>query len=333
MPISAFGGAARWALAAVGVAPSWLFCLGGLWYGWRAARRAGVAPAALGRAVRQSARASVPPGLAGVLGVAVMAGYVGGPLAWLRLSAAGALPYELAAATLTAGRALARLTPALYAASALIATIGMLPGPLLCLGALGFYLPGQHARRSGRRWGWLGLLACTAATLFAAFGLARLAAGPLMPAAAVPGLTVRLQKSLCRVAVLYWPGAVAEFLLCAPLLGRAACWVGFLTGSVGNVRLPCVLEARAEAAVLPGTPAGEAVSLAAVSASAGVTLGVTAAGTAVLAPFMGALSAMLRPYTGAVQAAVFALYAAPAVRCALAFVRRRAAHNKKAAKR
>lgn len=310
-----------WGWAALGVGGVVLLCVQGAVWGWQQARRCGVDPALLQKAVRESAAASVLPGLGSVLGVAVMAGYLGTPLAWLRFCLAGGLPYELTAATLTAGQGLARLTPTAYAGVALITTLGMLAGPLLCLTVLPWYV-----RVEKRQWaGWLTLAAATALAVLSALAMGReLILSKPYYSVNLSNTTdaAALQKSLCGVALLYWPGALVEFLVCAPLLGRAGSTVSFLAGNLSNLRLPCVLEAHARTGTRHGTPAGEGVGAVAVAASTAVTLGITTAGSVCIAPFAESLGRLLRPFTGAVQVAVFVLYALPVVRCGVNFVKR-----------
>ncbi|MDD4849201.1 MAG: DUF5058 family protein [Gemmiger sp.] len=317
-----------YALAALPVAGVAGLCRGLYRRGWRLALAAGVPEKALRATARTAAKDSLLPGLGGVLGVAVMAGYLGVPLAWLRFSLAGGLPYELAAATLTAGRQLARLSPQGYGAAAVISALGMLPGPVLCLTILPFYLKkaGRLHRKAPRPacppqskgWqAWLALAGVTLLTVACPLAMSRAVGG-------VPNAQTRqaMQGSLLGVVALYWPGALAEFLICAPLLGRQASGLCFLGGSLSNVRLPCVLAARGKTNTHAGTPAGEGVSAVAAAASTAASLGVTAVGAAVVAPFAPAIGALLRPFTGAVQVAVFALYALPAVKWGVDFIRR-----------
>jgi hypothetical protein len=265
-------------------------CFGFWARGWADGQRLGLAREMLGAAARRAAALSVLPGFGAVLSTAVLGSWETLPLAWLRLSTAGNLQYELAAVWLSAQHPGAVADRA-QAAAAWTALVGMLPGPLLALFPRRKY---RVPRWTGR--GWL-------LVMLAAFAAATCCYGAPEP--------TLLEHGLRRITLLYWPGAVVEYALCAPLLGVRASSLSFFAGSLTPVRLPSVLCARQVTGTQRGTPEGEAVGAVAAAVSTLTTLGFTAAGAAVLAPLSGNLTEWFAPLTSVAGYLIAALYLVP----------------------
>ena len=81
----------------------------------------------------------------------------------------------------------------------------------------------------------------------------------------------------------YVPTALSEVISYTPMLGTA-CYITFITGNVGNMKIPCVLNAMEMTDSPLGTERGDTVSAIAVSVSSMVTMIVIAIGVVLLVP-------------------------------------------------
>ncbi|MGI6200388.1 MAG: hypothetical protein ACOYJA_06435 [Christensenellales bacterium] len=71
--------------------------------------------------------------------------------------------------------------------------------------------------------------------------------------------------------MIYGPVAVIEILTYSPMLGSGGTYLGFVTGNLSNLKVPCALNAMQIAGVKPATKEGEVISTLAVAASSLVT--------------------------------------------------------------
>lgn len=92
-----------------------------------------------------------------------------------------------------------------------------------------------------------------------------------------PPLTAVL-KSLLGVAPMYWTVGIIEVFTFVPMLGTGGSYLGFVTGNLTNLKVPCALNAMEAAKVKPGTEEGEAISTIAIATSSIVTTLVIALG-------------------------------------------------------
>lgn len=81
----------------------------------------------------------------------------------------------------------------------------------------------------------------------------------------------------------YVPTALSEFVSYTPMLGTA-CYITFITGNVGNMKIPCALNAMEMTDSPLGTERGDTVSAIAVSVSSMVTMAIIALGVVLLVP-------------------------------------------------
>ena len=88
----------------------------------------------LRKTIISSAIFTILPSISILVGVVTLAGKLGVPLPWIRLSVIGALHYEgLAASTAGGDFTLQTLTPQQFVTIATVMTLGILSGPLFCL--------------------------------------------------------------------------------------------------------------------------------------------------------------------------------------------------------
>ena len=81
----------------------------------------------------------------------------------------------------------------------------------------------------------------------------------------------------------YVPTALSEVISYTPMLGTA-CYITFITGNVGNMKIPCAINAKEMTDSPRGTERGDTVSAIAVSVSSMVTMIVIAIGVVLLVP-------------------------------------------------
>ncbi|MBE6880483.1 MAG: hypothetical protein E7490_06590 [Ruminococcaceae bacterium] len=113
-------------------------------------------------------------------------------------------------------------------------------------------------------------------------------------------------SGLFRVGIIYYPVALAEFLVYAPMLGVGGSYLSFITGNITNMKIPCVMNAKDIAGTQPGTPQHEIISTISVATSAIVTTLVIVVGVILLAPLQPVLnSELLAPAFNNVVPALF----------------------------
>lgn len=113
-------------------------------------------------------------------------------------------------------------------------------------------------------------------------------------------------KGFAKVAIVYIPVGIVEFLVYAPMLGAGGSYISFITGNVTNMKIPCAMNARDMAGTTVGTPENEIVSTISVATSAIVTTLVIIAGVILLVPLQPVLqSETLLPAFNNVVPALF----------------------------
>lgn len=80
-----------------------------------------------------------------------------------------------------------------------------------------------------------------------------------------------LLKGLLGVAPIFWTVGAIEALTFSPMLGSGGSYLGFVTGNLTNLKVPCALSAMEVAQVKPGTEEGELISTISIAVSSIVT--------------------------------------------------------------
>ena len=92
-------------------------------------------------------------------------------------------------------------------------------------------------------------------------------------------------KSITNFAILiFFLSGVVEVITYSPLLGTSGTYLGFITGNLVNLKVPCAVNAREQAKVKHGSKEGEIISAISVSVSTLVTTVILAIGVALLKP-------------------------------------------------
>ena len=89
-----------------------------------------------------------------------------------------------------------------------------------------------------------------------------------------------------KVAVVYLPVSLVEFLIYAPMLGVGGSYISFITGNVTNMKIPVAMNAREIAGTQVGTPENEIISTLSTATSAIVTTLVIAVGVVLMVPLL-----------------------------------------------
>lgn len=132
------------------------------WRSYRAALAAGIDKKIIRSVIRSGAVFTLIPSTAILLGLVTMAGGLGVPLSWIRLSVIGAVQYELIAANAAASAAgipallLDLLIPRVFVSIAVVMTVCIISGPLFNLFFLKRYNNSlKTMRQKDNRWGQL----------------------------------------------------------------------------------------------------------------------------------------------------------------------------------
>ena len=103
-------------------------------------------------------------------------------------------------------------------------------------------------------------------------------------------------------------GGFIEVITYSPMLGVSGTYLGFFTGNLVNLKVPCAVNSREQAGVKHGSKEGEIISTISVAASTLVTTVILAIGVALLKPLEPVLQ---NPYlVPAFDAAFTALFGA-----------------------
>ena len=122
---------------------------------------------------------------------------------------------------------------------------------------------------------------------------------------AMPDLSA-FGKGLTQIAIIYIPSCIVEFLIYTPMLGAGGSYLGFITGNLINMKIPCALNARDIVGTEAGTTENEIVSTLSIAASSLVTTLVIALGVLLMIPLRPVLEAeALQPAFDNVVPALF----------------------------
>ena len=103
-------------------------------------------------------------------------------------------------------------------------------------------------------------------------------------------------KGLLSVVPIFWTVGVIEVFTYVPMLGTGGSYLGFVTGNLANLKVPCALNSMERAGVEAGTDEGEVISTLAIATSSIVTTLIIAIGVLLLSQIAPVLeSPVLQP--------------------------------------
>jgi len=103
-------------------------------------------------------------------------------------------------------------------------------------------------------------------------------------------------KGLMGVAPIFWTVALIEIVTFTPMLGTGGSYLGFVTGNLTNLKVPCTLMALENSGYKQGSKEGEIISTIAIASSSIATIVVIALGVFLMTPLTPILnSELLKP--------------------------------------
>lgn len=113
-------------------------------------------------------------------------------------------------------------------------------------------------------------------------------------------------KGLLGVAPIFWTVAVIEIITFTPMLGSGGSYLGFVTGNLTNLKVPCALYAMEISGAEQGSEAGEVISTIAIATSSIVTTIIIAIGVMLMTPLTPILNSdFLKPAFDNILPALF----------------------------
>ena len=100
-----------------------------------------------------------------------------------------------------------------------------------------------------------------------------------------------LLLGLVATAPMYWAVAVVEVITYVPMLGAGGAYLGFITGNISNLKLPCALNAMELAGIKANSEEGEVISTIAIAISSIVTTLIILLGVILIVPLSPVLNA------------------------------------------
>ena len=115
-----------------------------------------------------------------------------------------------------------------------------------------------------------------------------------------------LGLGLVATAPMYWAVGAIETVTFVPMLGAGGSYLGFVTGNISNLKLPCALNALEQNEVSANSEEGEVISTIAIATSSIVTTVIIIIGVILIAPLTPILSApVLQPAFQQILPALF----------------------------
>ena len=115
-----------------------------------------------------------------------------------------------------------------------------------------------------------------------------------------------LITGLVATAPMYWAVGAIETVTFVPMLGAGGSYLGFVTGNISNLKLPCALNALEQNGVSANSEEGEVISTIAIAVSSIVTTLIIILGVILIAPLTPILQApVLQPAFDQILPALF----------------------------
>lgn len=115
-----------------------------------------------------------------------------------------------------------------------------------------------------------------------------------------------LGAGLLSTAPMYWAVGVIETITFVPMLGAGGSYLGFVTGNISNLKLPCALNALEQNGVSASSEEGEVISTIAIAVSSIVTTVIIIIGVICIVPLTPILQApVLQPAFEQILPALF----------------------------
>ena len=100
-----------------------------------------------------------------------------------------------------------------------------------------------------------------------------------------------LGMGLLATAPMYWTVGAIEVITFVPMLGAGGAYLGFVTGNISNLKLPCAINALEQNEVSANSEEGEIISTIAIATSSIVTILIILMGVICIVPLTPILEA------------------------------------------
>ena len=100
-----------------------------------------------------------------------------------------------------------------------------------------------------------------------------------------------LGMGLLATAPMYWTVGAIEVITFVPMLGAGGAYLGFVTGNISNLKLPCAINALEQNEVSANSEEGEIISTIAIATSSIVTILIILVGVICIVPLTPILEA------------------------------------------
>ena len=100
-----------------------------------------------------------------------------------------------------------------------------------------------------------------------------------------------LGMGLLATAPMYWTVSIIEVITYVPMLGASGAYLGFVTGNIANLKLPCAINALEQNEVSANSEEGEIISTIAIATSSIVTILIILVGVVCIVPLTPILEA------------------------------------------
>ena len=100
-----------------------------------------------------------------------------------------------------------------------------------------------------------------------------------------------LGAGLIATAPMYWAVGIIETFTFVPMLGAGGSYLGFVTGNISNLKMPCALNALEQNQVSASSEEGEVISTIAIAVSSIVTTLIVIVGIICIVPLTPSLEA------------------------------------------
>lgn len=94
-------------------------------------------------------------------------------------------------------------------------------------------------------------------------------------------------NGLYPIALTFWPVGIIEVLTYTPMLGVGGTYLGFVTGNLSSLKVPCALDSMEKADVKADSPEGEVISTISIATSSIMTILIIFLGVLLLSVFSG----------------------------------------------
>ncbi len=113
-------------------------------------------------------------------------------------------------------------------------------------------------------------------------------------------------NALYPIAITFWTVGIIEVITYTPMLGVGGTYLGFVTGNLSSLKVPCALDSMEKAEVKADSEEGEVISTISIATSSIVTIIIIAVGVALISVLMPVLeSDILAPAFDNVLPALF----------------------------